>query len=85
MKTETENANPFRGKRRSATTRLRSLVTLACAYLPAERLNLASLHLACYLDVALGKSDLTGELSRELKREQTNLQPDVPRRRAAPA
>jgi hypothetical protein len=85
MKTETKNANPFRGKRRSATTRLRRLVTLACAYLPAERLNLASLHLACYLDVSTGKSDLTDELSRELEREQAALQPGAPRRRAAPA
>jgi hypothetical protein len=85
MKTETKNANPFRAKRRSATTRLRSFVALACAYLPAERLDLASLHLACYLDAALGKSDLTGELSRELKREQADLQPGVPKRRAAPA
>jgi hypothetical protein len=85
MKTETKNANPFRGKRRSATTRLRRLVALACAYLPAERLNLASLHLACYLDVAAGKSNLTDELSRELEREQAGLQAGAPRRRAAPA
>jgi hypothetical protein len=85
VKTETKKANPFWGKRRSATTRLRRLVTLACAYLPAEELNLASIHLACYLDVAAGKSDITDEVSRELKREQADLLPGAPRRRAAPA
>lgn len=61
----------FRGKRKTAVTRLRRLTKLACEHLPTETLNRASFHLAAYIDAATGRRNLANRVSEELRDEQT--------------
>ena len=65
-----QSNNLWQGQERAARARLRRLAALACERLPAEQLNLASFHIAAYLDVAEGSQNLTTSMRRELEVER---------------
>lgn len=65
--------DPFAGDRNEAVKRLCHLVEMACMLLPTEKLNLASFHLAVYIDTESGFSGeelLTKRMEAELDSER---------------
>jgi len=66
--------NTFDGDRGCAEARLRRLTERAISSLSTERLNLASYHLAAYIDVDLQTRENTGQMSDELDSERTELE-----------
>lgn len=72
--------NSFQGEHKAAMVRLRRLAALACDQLPTETINLASFHLAVYLDVSNGTRSQTADVTAELEREQTCAGRRPPRR-----
>jgi hypothetical protein len=88
-----ETVDNFDGNRREAIARLQRLVKLACERLPVGTLNLASYHLAVYLDndeamaaLAAGRklehvrvhaSQMTEELEHERDPRRPRRRPDI--------
>jgi hypothetical protein len=74
-----KKAEESQGNRKAALARFRRMATLACEYLPAEKLNWLTYHMAVHLDVTMGfKLKLMTTFEEELAGERAKLHPTGP-------